>query len=330
MKRLGQSQEGFPVKNRGMISRRDFLHLMGVTAAASSLGACSTRAARILTTPTEIPSIPSRSPTAMPTLADTPTAQASPVLPEMVLVEPGQFQMGSREGAENEQPVHTVKISRTYFLGIYPVTRKEYAAYCADIKKCSVKEDLEGWENYPVSGIDWYGAVAYCNWLSEQSGLSPCYSGKGKLTKCDFHADGYRLPTEAEWEFAARGGVKSRGYAFAGSDDPDAVGWHAGNSGGASHPAGEKKPNELGIYDMSGNRWEWCWDWYDPDYYAVSPDADPLGPETVVSSVDGYFLQKSRRSSSALEEASTLRVSFRSADGINYAGDNGFRLSRSA
>ncbi|HEY84898.1 MAG TPA: formylglycine-generating enzyme family protein [Chloroflexi bacterium] len=129
----------------------------------------------------------------------------------------------------------------------------------------------------PVFGISSYEAIAFCNWLSEKEGLIPCYTGRKKATRCDFSANGYRLPTEAEWEYAARGGPLSRGCQYAGSDDPDEVAWYDENSGGELHPVGQKKPNELGLYDMSGNMWDWCWDWYDSDYYNSSPEADPGG-----------------------------------------------------
>jgi formylglycine-generating enzyme required for sulfatase activity len=265
------------------------------------------------------PSAPA--PTATPELTATPEPIA-PIFPEMVIVEPGSFMMGSIDGYPNEAPVHEVTITRPFLVGIYPVTNAEYAAMCDVTKKCSFSQDA-----LPVFGIDWYGAVEYCNWLSERAGLTPCYSGKGKFTKCDFSANGYRLPTEAEWEFAARGGNLSKGYLYAGGDDPDLVAWYESNSDGNIHPVGEKLPNELGIYDMSGNRWEWCWDWYEESYYAESPEIDPAGPTTVPS---GMMIEKSRRSSSSVEEAFTIRTTFRSADWITYLGDNGFRLIQTA
>jgi formylglycine-generating enzyme required for sulfatase activity len=240
----------------------------------------------------------------------------------MLIVEPGIFMMGSTDGYPNEAPVHQVTITRSFRVGIYAVTNAEYAVLCDDTKKCSFPDD-----DLPVAGIDWYDAVDYCNWLSERAGLTPCYSGAGKFTKCDFLANGYRLPTEAEWEYAARGGNLSKGYLYAGGDDPDLVAWYEDNSGGNIQPVGGKLPNELGIYDMSGNRWEWCWDWYEEGYYAESPEIDPTGPTTVPS---GMMIEKCRRSGSSIENVLTLRTTFRSADGIDYPGGNGLRLFQTA
>jgi formylglycine-generating enzyme required for sulfatase activity len=247
--------------------------------------------------------------------------------PEMVLVEPGSFEMGSASGRPDEQPVHTVRITRPFYIAQYQLTFDEYDRFCEDTGRRKAEDRGRVRGTLPVSNVTWYDAVAYCNWLSERQGLTPCYSGSGKVMHCDFSANGYRLPTEAEWEYAARGGHLSQGYLYAGSDDPDEVAWYAGSSGDQIQPVGQKKPNELGLYDMCGNMFEWCWDWYGEDYYASSPSDDPLGPPMPAStSVRGP--ERVRRGGSWREDAINIRITSRSFDYASYVGDNGFRLAR--
>ena len=180
--------------------------------------------------------------------------------PEMVFVQGGTFMMGNNEGYNDEKPVHRVTLD-DYYIGKYEVTFDEYDAYCDAAGK--EKPNDEGWGRgkRPVINVNWDDANEYCKWLSEKSGLH------------------YRLPTEAEWEYAARGGSQSNGYKYSGGDDINSVAWYAGNSGINTHPVGEKGENELRLHDMSGNVWEWCNDWYDESYYSKSPEWKPPGPE---------------------------------------------------
>jgi sulfatase modifying factor 1 len=188
------------------------------------------------------------------------------------LVEAGSFWMGSNDGEADEKPVHTVTISRSFYMSQYEVTQKQWREMMGTSPSCFKGDDL------PVENVRWYDAVEYCNRLSRKEGLTPCYSGSGDKIRCDFYAKGYRLPTETEWEYAARGGNMSRSHTFSGSNSAGEVGWYGDNSGGNSEPVGQKRPNELGLYDMSGNVWEWCWDWYGG--YSSSFQTDPRGPSS--------------------------------------------------
>ena len=121
--------------------------------------------------------------------------------------------------------------------------------------------------------------MKYANRLSLREGLDPAYTINGfwRWLKVEANqgANGYRLPTEAEWEYAARGGGRSKGYVYSGSDDVDSVAWHSENSGGRTQPVGMMEDNELGLFDMSGNVWEWCWDWYGT--YPNKAETNPVG-----------------------------------------------------
>jgi len=180
-------------------------------------------------------------------LTATPKPIVEAIAPDMILVEPGSFQMGSTNGFADEQPVHKVLVTRSFYMARHAVTFDEYDRFCDDTTKS--RPDDEGWGrgSRPIIGVDWYDAVAYCNWLSEKEGLESCYSGKGRVTACDLAADGYRLPTEAEWEYAAGGGLEGQGRIYAGSDDPDDVAWYDSNSGGANTSCGAEAAQRAGV-----------------------------------------------------------------------------------
>ena len=182
----------------------------------------------------------------------------------MVSVSGGTFMMGANlgdtEARDNEKPRHSVTLSG-YRIGKYEVTQKEWLAVMG-----SNPSWFKG-DNLPVEKVSWNDCQAFVQKLNNMTGLS------------------FRLPTEAEWEFAARGGNRSIGYKYSGGDNIGSVAWYDGNSGSTTHPVGQKQGNELGLYDMSGNVWEWCSDWYDSSYYSSSPSTNPKGPSSGSSRV---------------------------------------------
>ena len=180
--------------------------------------------------------------------------------------------MGSNDGDSDEKPVHQVTVS-SFLIGKYEVTQAEWKEVMG-----SNPSNWKG-DQLPVESVSWYDAVDYCNKRSIKEGLTPCYSGSGAGITCNWNANGYRLPTEAEWEYAARGGKHSKGYKYSGSNDIGSVAWYDGNSGSKTNRVGTKAANELGLHDMSGNVAEWCWDWYDAKYPSKMAEFNnPRGP----------------------------------------------------
>ncbi len=184
---------------------------------------------------------------------------------------------------ERRSPEHKVKLGG-FWIGKYPVTQAEYIKVTGN-NPSKFKSD----KNKPVEQVSWFDAVAFCNQLNEQYGYPHAYDKEGRLLAADgkpvqsiAQVSGFRLPTEAEWEFAARGGKQSNGYEYSGGNDLKIVGWYKENAGSKTHPVGSLSPNELGLYDLSGNVWEWCSDWFDEGYYQFCQNQehveDPLGP----------------------------------------------------
>lgn len=255
-----------------------------------------------------------------------------PSLPEMVRVNGGTFTMGCIDGQDtdcsaSEKPPHEVRLS-DYFIGKYEVTNAEFAIFLNDIKdnptrsiypdeaidehrwglqKIAGNETLQwapakGYEKYPVINVSWNWAKAYCDWLNRKTGQQ------------------YRLPTEAEWEYAARGGQNGnkKRFRFAGSDQLANVAWFLDNARG-TNPVGQKSPNQLGIYDMSGNVYEWCQDWYAS--YSADNQTNPTGPAS--------GREKVMRGGSFGMFQETLYVSKREQNFPNLSNQNlGFRVVR--
>ena len=169
----------------------------------------------------------------------------------MVPVQGGTFQMGSNDGEYDEKPVHNVTLS-SYYIGQTEVTQALWKAVM-DNNPSRFKGD-----NLPVENVSWDDCKSFITKLNQLTG------------------ERFRLPTEAEWEFAAKGGRQSRGFEYSGNTNVDYVAWYDDNSGSKTHPVATKSPNELGIYDMSGNVYEWCQDWY--GNYSSSSQTNPTGP----------------------------------------------------
>jgi len=224
------------------------------------------------------------------------------LIENMVLVEGGTFDMGAGgnqySGAENDEfPVHQVTLD-SYYIGKYPVTQKEFETVMGYNPSLDKRNS-----NLPVENVDWNDCVNFINTLNSKTGLK------------------FRLLSEAEWEFAARGGNKSKGYIYSGGNNIGNVAWTKENSGNVIHPVGEKNANELGIYDMSGNVWEWCQDWYSP--YSEKNASNPHGAS--------YGTKRVGRGGSCLNPASFSRIANRDFDDVyKKYGNLGFRIGHDA
>jgi formylglycine-generating enzyme required for sulfatase activity len=188
---------------------------------------------------------------------------------EMALIPAGEFVMGDDAGEDDEKPAHRVQVS-AFYMDTHEVTQKSYEQLMG--KNPSKSQAPEK----PVEQVSWYSAIKYCNMRSMREGLEPCYNLETQ--ECNLNANGYRLPTEAEWEYACRAGTDSK-YYF--GNDPRTLSkyaWFKENSNKTTHPVAQKEPNPWGLYDMCGNVAEWCHDFYSGDYYQRSGGNDPSGP----------------------------------------------------
>jgi len=260
--------------------------------------------------------------------------------PEMVFVKGGIFRMGcdeKRDGdcRDDEIPVLNVTLP-DFSIGKYEVTNEDYAVFLNEYGMTKVKdgsnkgqtmvyeddrgiafrsqgditkayfEPQEGYERHPVVNVSWIGAVAYTEWLSKKTNKK------------------YRLPTEAEWEYAARGGIQSQDFRYSGGNEIADVAWHKGNSSNRTHPRGSRKANEIGIFDMSGNVWEWCSDWYSETYYKDFEGANAYNPNGPTS---GNL--RVVRSGSWRDSASNCRNAYRGWDYTAIPLDGiGFRVAK--
>ena len=229
---------------------------------------------------------------------DTYTENALGLNLKMKHIQGGTFLMGSPESEADRRDnelQHLVTLS-DFYIGVYEVTQAQWVAIMGNNPS-----EFEG-DTLPVEMVSWDEAVKFCYRLSDLTGKT------------------YRLPTEAEWEYAARGGKHSKGYKYAGSNNIDDVAWYWNNNRYGTHPVGQKQANELGLYDMSGNVWEWCNDWHDKNYYQNSPANNPTGPTTGTNRV--------LRGGSWRYLAQPCRVAYRSSYTPGLRSDSrGFRLA---
>lgn len=258
----------------------------------------------------------------------------------MIHVKGGSFKLKSdlTNSFGNNNKMLNIAID-SFYISKYQLTIREYDKYCVAIVNARLRENGWGSADRPAVDISWYEAISYCNWRSIQEGLKPCYSVKdyNKLwllrkkeihnsndkIKCNFKANGYRLPTEAEWEYAASNRLGTSQYfrKYSGSDRINDISWYSGNSDNETHCVGMKEPNELRIFDMSGNVWEWCWDWYG-DKIIISQN-NPTGP------ILGSY--KVNRGGGYDNKASLCRIDYRNRSNPDFSSFRiGLRLLRSS
>lgn len=242
--------------------------------------------------------------------------QEEATLNDMIHVPSGEFIMGSSAGEPDEYPPHSVRVS-SFYIAAFEVTQAEWEAVMG-----YNNSQFKGTNN-PVESITWFEAVEYCNKRSIAEGIRPCYTIAGNSTRCDFNSNGYRLPTEAEWEYAAIGGPSRSPFLYAGSNEIEAVAWYESNAS-STHRVGGKSENSLGLYDMTGNVREWCWDWYSENYMGQDGVNNPKGPSNGT--------KRQTRGGSYKSNAYRSRVTFRAYGDPSEPRDGGYglRVVRSA
>ncbi len=235
----------------------------------------------------------------------------------LIFVKGGTYLMGNKEGGIDEKNEHEVTVD-DFYISKYEVTQKDYKEITGKNPSLFAKS-----ENFPLSNIKWDDAVKFCNLKSEMEGLTPAYTINSSKVTCNWNASGYRLPTEAEWEYAARGGAKSKGYTYSGGNDLNKVGNCLPLNNGLPLDVGSLEPNELGLYDMTGNVSEWCWDYYKMNTYKNSPKFNPKGPDKG----DERVIRGADRTTVAIN----TRVTYRKSHEHNKDDATiGFRLVRNA
>jgi formylglycine-generating enzyme required for sulfatase activity len=215
---------------------------------------------------------------------------------------------------DDERPQHHVEITEGFYIGIYPVTQSQHERVCPTDYRLQTER-----ANFPIVNVSWFDAIGFCNELSKLEGLLPFYGVEADSVSME-HGEGYRLPTEAEWEYACRAGTTTAWSYGEDMTRMEDFGWCECN---ASQPVGGKHPNAWGIYDMHGNVWEWCWDWYAPymEYVMSRVQRDPIGPSTGESRVI--------RGGSFFFEAWNARSAYRIGERPSTRSDTiGFRIVR--
>jgi formylglycine-generating enzyme required for sulfatase activity len=243
--------------------------------------------------------------------SDDPPVSAPPIIKtksgiDMVHIPAGSFQMGSRTGRDDEKPVHDVWVD-SFLMDRTEVTQEDFQRIAKEIPLSNPSHFKGG--NRPVEQVKMDVALRFCNARSNLEGLDPCYDIDDAV--CDFSKNGYRLPTEAEWEYACRAGTDTD-YSFGnGERQLGDHAWYSANSAKETHPVAQKKANRWGLFDMHGNVAEWCHDFYDAEYYQVSPEKNPQGPKKG----DKYVL----RGGSWNSTAPTLRSGYRLGENAGFS-----------